>query len=261
MREYTYFLKASLKSPVVRGMFITSLLFLIFLPYYIAFFLVDYRSLSIFKTYFSFPLVFNSLGIFQYYPSLLFGAVIVLILTKAFEDGTFKILLINGYTIRKLWINTLLYCLIISVLLFFITTIITFHIGYLKTESFVDIHFVDFEWILIYFFQTFMLLLFAVTLSFLIKHSGAAVFVYLIYFFLVERTIAYFFDMTLKAYPVFRFLPGKVVEDLTYMQPNPRFVIQYLEYQNERWVASFFWLVFMLIFSFFLFKKANYRGR
>lgn len=258
MKEYLIFLKASLRAPVSRAMLIISIILLFSLPYYIAFFSVEHKSMSLFKTYFSFPLVFNSVGIFQFYPSILFGAVVVLIITKAYEEGIFKILLINGYTRSKLWLNSVLICFIVSFILFVVTTIISFHIGYLKTRNFDEVYFKDFEWILIYFFQTYLILLYALVVSLLIKHSGSGVFVYLIYFILVERLLAQLMDFVFNLYPAFRFLPGKVVEDLTYMQPNPDFVAQYLEVQEERWIASVIWLIISLVATKILFKKSNY---
>jgi len=258
MRKYSIFLRASLKAPLVKAVSIISLLFLLFLPYYIAFYSVEHKSMSLFKTYFSFPLVFNSTAIFQFYPSILVGTVVVLIVTKAFEDGVFKIFLINGYTRRRIWTNSLLSCLLVSVLLFLITAAIAFHIGYLKTGEIGGFGFNDFKWVVIYFFQTFMILLFALSTALLVKHSGSAVFVYLVYLLLAERLLAQFMDFVLDLYPMFRFLPGKVIEDLTYLDPNTNFVIQYLDVQDERWLASIVWLIISLIGTYILFKKANY---
>lgn len=77
----------------------------------------------------------------------------------------------------------------------------------------------------IYYFRTFIFLLYAVMTVLAFKHARTVTFIYLVYFLFVKRWLAYIMDIKFKLYPTCRFLPGKVIEDLTYMDPNPSFVI------------------------------------
>lgn len=259
MSSFFLFVTANLKKRSFIAMIIFCFVTFLFLSYFIAFiWSAEDPAMKIFENYFSFPVVYNSIAIFQLYPSILFGVLIIMLISSGFEEDTFKILLMNGITKKSLWQNTILLCWVLATLLFFLSIPIAFNIGYIKSQFTFDFSFTGFYWLCIYYFQTFMFFLYAVIIALVFKHSGTAIFVYLVLFLQAERWLAYIIDITFNLYPTCRFLPGKVVEDLTYMDPNPRFVIQYLDVQDQRWVFACFYLVLSIAIIGLLFKKANY---
>lgn len=247
-----------LKSPTIRFTVLVSFLITLGLPYYLSLFEenLNGRLQALSSGAFQFPIIYNTVANIQYYFNYLFGVAVVIIVSAGFEKGTYKLAIMNGRSKRQLWVDSIRLVAVLSALLFLVCFLLSVSIGLFKDPG--NFTLSGFKWIFIYFFQTVTLLSYAVTFGLIFKHSGSAVLAYLIWFPFAERVIAQILEFNFKLYPVFRFLPGKVVEDLVHMIAATGFFIQRTQYLEYKFVAAALWLAVSLGLNCYFYKKADY---
>lgn len=246
------------KSPKVKLNVLIGIVILVGFPFYLSLFeqSLGRNMILLLDGAFNFPYVYNTVIIFQYYFNYLFGVLLIMMTCERFEYSTYKLALINGSTRSDLWENSIYFTLLTSAFLTMISFAMSISIGLIKSSSAFTLE--GAGWIAIYFIQTFILLTYAVSFSLIFKHAGTAINVYIIWFLFVERIIAQYMDFNFGFYPLFRFLPGKVVEDLTYMVSGEGMIIHHLDYYEWRFLAALLWMIISLCLNHYIFKKTDY---
>lgn len=246
------------KSPPIRLITGISLAISVFIPFYLSLHVQHMGEpwSILLADAFKSPHVYNTVVIFHYYSNYLFGIVMIMIISQGFVTRSYKLSLMNGVKKIDLFKNSVLLTLLCSLVLTIIGLMISMIVEWYENGG--NLSFSGFSWFGIYFFQTFVLLSYAVTLALLINVPGVAIVTYFIWFGFVERLLAQFMDFDLKLYPIFRFLPGKVVEDLTYMISDGGLVVRHMEHYEYKFVVSGLWLVISLAINLYIFKKADY---
>lgn len=237
---------------------IVSVLMVVGIPVYIGVF-EDYlpgQFKALFAGTFEFPLVYNTVSNLLYYFSYVFGILVILITCQGFEYNTYKLQVINGVSKVSLWKNSVYLCLLISVILFGLCAALSMVVGMANDPE--NFTFNGMEWVFLCAAQSFVLVCYAVSVSLVFKRSGTAIFVYFVWFALMERTLAQILDFNFHLYPLFRFLPGKVVEDLSYLIATQDKIILHREYFEIKPFIAAIWLLVSLGFNFYRFKTEDY---
>lgn len=210
----------------------------------------------IFEGAFEFPSVYNTISVIQYYLNFMVCILMINIISSRLENQTFKVALINGVSKWKIFLNTILLTVLMSTILFVSSMVSSIWIGLYEDPTGFMLQ--GIHWNFIYWYQSFVLLSFAVTFSLIFKHAGTASFSFFLWFFILERTLAQVLDFNFKLYPVFRFLPGKCLEDISYLIVTRGMVVQHLEYYQYFLPASCIWLILSLMVNYIIIMKQDY---
>lgn len=139
---------------------------------------------------YSFPNIWHNLGFIAGYLKILLAFIVVISITNEFSFKTIRQNIICGLNRWDFLFSKILFIILLSIigtLLLFITGLI---LGLINTpqESY-NLIFNDYQYILAYFLELFSYMIFALFVSFLIKKSGLALSLLLLYTMIVEPII------------------------------------------------------------------------
>lgn len=205
---------------------------------------------------FSFPTVFNTMSVIQLLPFQLLSIYFISLVCNGFESKTYKLHILAGKTkndlfMGKLWLGLVL-CLISAILVI----VLSFIFGLINDDEYgVIINLNSVKWLLLFLIQAFAFTSFATTIGLIIKKTGPAIVVYILWFALFDRIISHFMP-----HPLNDFFPGQSIEVLTKLDVARQFAIIHDELNpiGKSLVAAF-WILTSNIVNIILYRKANYK--
>ncbi|MEA4840324.1 MAG: hypothetical protein VB110_04895 [Bacteroidales bacterium] len=204
---------------------------------------------------FSFPTVFNTMSVLQLLPFQLISIYFISLVCSGFETKTYHLHILSGKTKNELWLSKfslgIIFCLISTFLVF----ILSLFFGFINDDEYVVImNSNSAKWLLLFFIQTFAFISYGTTIGLIIKRTGPAILVYILWFGLFDRIIAHFMP-----HPLNDFFPGQSIEILTKLDVAKPFAIIHDELSPiSKSLVATFWIIFSNIINILLYRKAKY---
>lgn len=208
---------------------------------------------------FLFPTVFNTISVLGLLPFQLIVIYYISIICNGFEFNTYRLHIQAGSTKFEIWLSKLylsvLFCCCFTILVFFTSLLFGFIIG--EGLDF-TINLKSAGWLLICFLQSFIYLNVATTLGLIVKKSGVAIIIYIVWFGLFERTMAQIINFWLHLKPLGDLLIGQSIENLSTLEAFKKYYVPDHTNLFLSFCMGFFWLFTSIIINRILFKKVKY---
>ena len=166
-------------------------------------------------SFYQFPNIWDYLGYAGNWMVFFFlGVMVIYTITTEVEYKTMRQSIINGMTRKSYFMSKLLTVLVLSLFATLYYVLVAFIFGFINTESIDLSHLFESSWMIPRFFlMSLSYLSFAMMLGLLLKRSGVAVFVYLVYVLFIESAIRRILGWILNTELV-QYFPMNVTEDL-----------------------------------------------
>lgn len=216
------------------------------------------RFKTLLEEAFTFPTVFNTIGVLELLPAQILSLFIIYIVCQDLEHKTYRLRLINGSNRIDLFLSKFIVIIVLSFLITLNAFLNSLIFGYLEmSSSFFSIRFKDVVLFIVLAIQSAGFMLYAMLFGLFFKKAGLAIMLFLVWFGAVERVIAQTinFNYPFQLYPLGSCLPGKAIEDRTILDIFRPILININSYESVKWFSAFFWIILSIYLCNFLFKK------
>jgi hypothetical protein len=204
------------------------------------------RFERIFINAFDFPLIINTISVISLYSIHFYSFLIIIYVCEEFENKTYKLFLLNNYSRNDLWIRKQILIILLCLTQLLLILILSFLIG---SDSLRNFSSISLKWGGIFLIQSFFYLNTAMLIAAYIKKTGTSILIYILYFLILDRIVGHFIDFPFKLYPLGSLMPGKVIEELSYLKSGSNILIVHHGYFELRIIFSVLWVLFVLYLS------------
>lgn len=226
------------------------------------------REFSIKKIY-AFPDVWSFLGYLgSWLTFFCFGLLSITLITQEYQFKTLRQQIINGLSRTEFLLSKLLMCGFVSLLATVYYALVGAGYGYAHTDFLFMSKVTEQMWLIpAYWLQCFGFMVLGLLLGFWLQRAGIAIFLYLIYTFVLEAILRHIVHLNLFTHKSVNFYPMNVLEDLvplpvrqiglTLEDKMQRDGVSLLLDPQEAVVLSVLWIVVFVGLFYFLLKRRD----
>lgn len=139
------------------------------------------------RSIYDFPIVWQTVAFVSSYTTVIFGLLLLTLVTNEFSFKTFRQHVIDGMERRELVLSKIFWIAVLSLTGFLVSTLTAFYYGAVYGREAFSLE--GFRFLLYYFLQVVLSLCLALLLGVLVKRTGLAIVLYLAYVMVIEQGV------------------------------------------------------------------------